>query len=106
MSSELQQILAELRRQFEALYGERLERVVLYGSQARGDATPDSDIDVLVVLTGEVDVGKELWRISAVTSDLSISHNVLVSTVVMSAKQYHGRQSSFLSNVVREGKTL
>ena len=39
-----------LRDRFRAAFGDRLHRLVLYGSHARGDATPQSDIDVLVVL--------------------------------------------------------
>ena len=54
MTANVGTILAELRRRFDALYGERLLRMVLYGSQARGDAEPGSDIDVLVVLAGHV----------------------------------------------------
>ena len=49
MDNKVTAILSELRRRFEVLYGERLVRMVLFGSQARGDAQPESDIDVLVV---------------------------------------------------------
>jgi len=52
VSERLQSLIAELRRRFEALYGPRLARLVLFGSHARGDAEPGSDIDVLVVLEG------------------------------------------------------
>ena len=44
---------AALRDRFRDAFGERLHRLILYGSYARGDATPQSDIDVLVVLTGD-----------------------------------------------------
>lgn len=54
MNDRLQTILAELRRRLQALYGPRLVRLVLFVSQARGDAEPGSDIDVLVVLHGAV----------------------------------------------------
>jgi len=43
-------VLDELKERLSAAYGERLHAVVLFGSEARGDARPDSDIDVLVVL--------------------------------------------------------
>jgi predicted nucleotidyltransferase len=49
----LRVILGELRRRLTAIYGDRLAKMVLYGSQARGDAGPDSDIDVMVVLRGK-----------------------------------------------------
>lgn len=52
MSEKVHAIMKELRRQLEALYGPRLIRMVLYGSQSCGDAEPGSDIDVLVVLGG------------------------------------------------------
>jgi predicted nucleotidyltransferase len=40
------------RAALDKVYGERIERVVLFGSRARGDARPDSDYDVLVFLKG------------------------------------------------------
>ncbi len=45
-------VLALFRAAVAELYGERIERVVLYGSRARGDARPDSDYDVAVFLKG------------------------------------------------------
>jgi predicted nucleotidyltransferase len=45
-------ILAKFRAALDAMYGDRIERVVLYGSQSRGDARPDSDYDVAVFLNG------------------------------------------------------
>jgi uncharacterized protein len=53
-------ILAQLRTGLEALYGPRLVHLLLYGSQARREATAESDIDVLVVLQGSV---SSTWQI-------------------------------------------
>jgi predicted nucleotidyltransferase len=50
LSPSTQNLLAQLRNHLQSLYGERLHKVMLFGSYARGEARPDSDIDVLVVL--------------------------------------------------------
>jgi len=43
-------------------FGSRLQGVILYGSEARGEADPDSDIDLLVLLTGPVEEGEDSWK--------------------------------------------
>jgi predicted nucleotidyltransferase len=44
------ELLPDIKSRLSAAFGERLRGVVLYGSEARGEAAPDSDIDVLVLL--------------------------------------------------------
>jgi predicted nucleotidyltransferase len=103
MSEKLTAILAELRHQMVALYGDRLIRVILYGSQARGDAEPGSDIDVLIVLKGPVDPGDEIERVGGFTARPSLQHNVVISCAFVSDERFRGEQSPFLLNVRREG---
>jgi predicted nucleotidyltransferase len=103
MNDKLTAILAELRRRFEALYGERLVRMILFGSQARGDAEAGADIDVLVVLRGPVDPGQEIARSGEVTASLSLKYDVVISRVFISAEQFSEEQSPLLLNVRREG---
>src|SRR5690242_17564731 len=57
-------ILRRFRAALDALYGERLERVVLFGSRARGEAGPDSDYDVAVFLNTLPDRWAELDRLA------------------------------------------
>ena len=71
--------ITEAKTRLEALYGERLDRVILYGSHARGDARPDSDVDLLLVLHGEVDALAELRRLGPLILDLALRHGELVS---------------------------
>jgi uncharacterized protein len=84
MNKKLTAILKDLRHGFEARYGERLVRMVLFGSQARGDAAPESDIDVLVVLHGPVNPGEEIARTGELTASLSLKHDVVISRVFVS----------------------
>ena len=103
MSEKLKIILTELRRRFEEIYGERLVRMVLFGSQARGDAEPGSDIDILVVLQGPVKPGQEIARTGEITATLSLKYDVVVSCTFVSADRYATEQSPLLLNVRKEG---
>jgi predicted nucleotidyltransferase len=106
MDDRLQTIPGELRRGLESLYGDRLARLVLFGSQARGDAAPDSDIDVLVVLKGTVDVGDEILYIGGVVADLSLAYNTVVSCVFVPLDRFLTERSPLLLNVRRDGVTI
>ena len=57
-------ILTLYRRKLDEIYGDRLERVVLFGSRARGDARVDSDYDVAVFLKSVQDRWQELDRLA------------------------------------------
>lgn len=106
MNEKLRPIRAQLRRQFRALYGPRLARLLLYGSQARGDARPDSDIDILVVLNGQVNPGMEIARACEITAPLSLLYDVVISCAFVSVERFHHEQSPFLINVRKEGVAL
>ncbi|MDD5088656.1 MAG: nucleotidyltransferase domain-containing protein [bacterium] len=106
MTDRVEQILRELKVKLAELYGERLEKLILFGSQARGDAEPDSDIDVLVVLRGDDDVPAEDERCTDIVVDMNLKYGLLVSLVHMSSRQYHSRKSPLLLNVRREGIAL
>jgi predicted nucleotidyltransferase len=102
MNEELASVLRQLRAGLVALYGERLERVLLYGSRARGDARTDSDVDVLVVLRGDVDPMAEIRRTGGLVADLSLEHDLVLTCLFMSAEEYAEEDDPFLRNVRRE----
>ena len=103
MTPKIQTILTELHRRFEALYGERLVRIVLFGSQARGDAEPGSDIDVLVVLKSPVSPCEEIARTINDVADIWLEHNEVIACVFVSEEQCERERSPLLLNVRREG---
>lgn len=106
MNPTLQPILAELRQQLHQLYGPRLVQLLLYGSQARGDAEPGSDIDVLVVLDGPIRAYEEIERTGGIVADLSLKYDVVISCVYVSPQQLTLEYNPFILNVRREAVPL
>jgi len=103
MKPDIKNILDELRQRFDAIYGDRMLQMLLFGSQARGDAASDSDIDVMVVLRGPVKPGEEINRTSEIRAELSLKNDVVISCIFMSADRYMTEQSPLILNVHREG---
>lgn len=103
MRPEIKPILEELRREFEAIYGERLVKIILFGSHARGEAELDSDIDVLVVLRGPVDDWEEGDRTSEAIADICLRYGVLIERFFVSEEEFAQASVSLVRNVRREG---
>ena len=101
-----QAILSDLRHRLTNLYGPKLENLILYGSQARGDAEEGSDVDVLVVISGEVLPGEDIRRTGAIVADLSLVNDLVISCAFVSSHRYLTEMSPFLLNVRREGIAL
>lgn len=106
MNEKLKAILDELRSHFEEIYGDRLVKMVLFGSQARGDATKSSDIDVLVVLKGQVNPGEEIQRTSYIWADLSLQNDEVISCLFMDEHRFTHRNGPLLRNIRKEGILL
>lgn len=70
-------VAEDLRR----LYGDRLRRVLLFGSWARGDAHPESDIDLLVVLDRVDSPWDELERMDEILDRHSVQNETVVSVM-------------------------
>jgi uncharacterized protein len=103
LNVKLASLLSELRRRLQRLYEDRLVAIVLYGSQARGDAEPGSDIDVMVVLKGPVQPCLEVERSGGILTEVSLQFDELVSCIFVNDQDFTGRKTPLLMNVRREG---
>jgi len=83
-----------------------LVKVVLYGSQARGEAEPGADIDVLVVLDGPVDASGDIVRTEFDVADISLAHNVVIACLFVSREQFEREHTPLMMNVRWEGCVL
>jgi predicted nucleotidyltransferase len=81
---------------------------ILYGSEARGDARADSDIDVLILLEGDKRNLRREEEISGALYDLELNTGVLISPMIILRKQWENRpfKTPFYVNVMNEGIKL
>jgi predicted nucleotidyltransferase len=103
MTEHTEKVIKILKKELTRVYGEQLDRIILYGSQARGDARPDSDIDILLVIKGDFNYIELLKRSDDFAASLSLENDVVISRAFVSEKDYRERQTPFLMNVRREG---
>jgi predicted nucleotidyltransferase len=97
-------VVDELKKRLAVAYGERLHAVVLFGSEVRGDARPDSDIDVLAVLeTLPGDYGDELERGLAAVYPVALKLGRRVSVKPLAREEYERGDSPLLREVRRSG---
>lgn len=102
----VKQALEKLQDYLTEVYGKRLRGIYLYGSYARGDFRSDSDVDVLIVLDGEVKPSQEIDRISYQVADICLDHNVLIAALPVSERWFKERKSPLFENVRQEGVPL
>jgi|SRR5580698_9388458 uncharacterized protein len=98
-------VLTRLRAGLRTLYGTRLEHAVLFGSRARGDAQPDSDFDVAVFLHDYSTFWSELQPLGALTTDIMLETNAVISAKPFPADAYQDR-TLFMLEVRRDGIAL
>ena len=95
----------EIAKNFaKTIKSDKIKLMMLFGSVARGDYRPDSDIDILVVSNYR----KEIWpQISIIIADTIMQEGELLSVHLMSENNFNETKDySFLTNVLKEGIIL
>jgi uncharacterized protein len=96
----IEELSALLRRRF----GARLMRLVLFGSHARGEATEDSDVDLLVVV--EDLTPADAREVDAAVGDILTRRDVLLSPLLLSAARFdelRARERRIVAEIERDG---
>lgn len=84
-------VLVRFRQVLNEMYGTKIERVVLFGSRARGDAYGDSDYDIAVFLRDMEDRGVELYRLADIGTDILYEMGEFVHAMPYRAGAYNER---------------
>ena len=93
----------ELQKTMKDFYKERLARLCLFGSYARGTADGGSDIDVMVVLKGKTDSHAERIKTLDIRTDLSLAHHVVISCLFVDTERFMNEESPLMRNVRNDG---
>lgn len=96
-------LLKELKTILSRIYGGRLRGIYLYGSAARGEMRPGSDLDIAVVLESLQNRGEEIQKISVHRAELSLRYDITISLHFMSEAEWREGQSPLIENIRREG---
>jgi predicted nucleotidyltransferase len=101
-------LLREYRRRLSERFGSRIVQITLFGSHARGEARPDSDVDVAVVLD-RIDSHTERTLPMELAGDLVVEHALVITPIVLSIAELdflRSREDLLAANLDREGITV
>lgn len=98
-------VLRRFRAAVAEVYGDRLERVVLYGSRARGDHQPDSDYDIAVFIKDPGTLTEELDKLASLTTTILLDTGAVISAKPFHAGSYRAR-IAFMHDLRRDGLDL
>src|ERR1700733_15789503 len=98
-------VLIRFRQALTGAYGSKLERVVLFGSRARGDARPDSDYDIAVFIRDPESFGDEAARLATIETDILFDTGAVINALPFRVGAYLKR-TGLMSELRRDGVDL
>jgi uncharacterized protein len=98
-------VLIRFRAAVTEIYGERVERLVLYGSRARGDHRADSDYDIAVFIRDPGNFSEESAHLAEVSTDILFDTGAFISATPFPAGAYRER-TGFMYELRKDGFDL
>lgn len=109
MPKAMQELIENYVVEVQNIYGLHLQQIILYGSYARGDFEPDSDVDIMILLDmAEPELKKYSQRLSYMTFDFNMDNDIDIKPIVKNESHFKkwSANYSFYSNVEKEGVIL
>jgi predicted nucleotidyltransferase len=103
---DIKEILPKISNSVKLSFPEA--KVILYGSQARGDHNKDSDLDVLILLNQRKVTREDEKRVKYPLYDIEFETGIIISAVVLSRYEWEAKHriTPFYENISREGIVL
>ncbi len=106
MDPKVKRLVDQVKAHLQERYGAGIKRVILYGSHARGEATEDSDIDVLVLVDPSLNPREVDDSLNDLLYDIILEEHELVSVIVLPEDHFENHNLPFMLNVRKEGVTI
>lgn len=93
----------------QELLGDRLKKIILYGSYARGDYKNNSDVDIMILTDlNEIEIEEYRDKISDIAYDIELDTGIMLSPVLKNIEKYNSRIDvvPFYKNIEKEGVVL
>lgn len=103
MDEKIKQVVNKVKEHLIELYGEKIKQVIVYGSYIRGEATKDSDVDLLVVVDNSLAPSEVRKNLSDLLFDILLEEGELVSVIAVTEHFFENYNSPFMLNVRKEG---
>ena len=109
MAYDFKGLMEKYVEEIKKIYGSHVRKVILYGSYARGDYGPDSDIDIMILLD-ITDIALKQYgeKLSYMTFDFNLDNNLDIKPIAKNEEHFNKWIDNypFYANVKKEGVVI
>lgn len=106
MEERIKNIMSEIHEELMKLFGGKIERIILYGSYARGDYNLESDVDIMILLNcDQREIKEKRKNISRIASRIGLKNDIMISLLARNCDDFENEMEyqPFYQNIEREG---
>lgn len=109
MPKRMQSLIDQYVEEIKRIYGSHVKQIILYGSYARGDFRPDSDVDIMILVDmSDLELKAYGQQLSYMTYDFNMDHDLDIKPIAKSQQHFQNWVEAypFYANVEKEGVKL
>lgn len=109
MPKAMQNLIEKYMVEIQKIYGVYLKQIILYGSYARGDFRPDSDVDIMILVKmSDLDLKKYSQQLCYMTYDFNLDNDIDIKPIAKSEDHFRKwiENYPFYANICKEGVVL